>query len=154
DRELQKRIFEPFFTTKGDQGTGLGLSVSQGILRRHDAQLEVNSAPGRGTRFRMVFAPPPQLVPATKAPARATLRVLVVDDDPNVADLLRDLLGERGHEVGLASSIEDAIAWLKGNACDVLVTDLDLQGTSGWKLARRVRETHPTIVIGLITGWP
>ena len=153
--ELQKRIFEPFFSTKGEHGTGLGLSVSQGILRRHDAHLEVESSVGAGSRFRMVFAPPPQLAPAPPLQARpAHLRVLVVDDDPNVADLLRDVLGEQGHDVGLASSIEDALAWLDDNRCDVLVTDLDLRGTSGWKLARKVRETHPSIVIGLITGWP
>ncbi len=153
--ELQRRIFEPFFSTKGEHGTGLGLSVSQGILRRHDAHLEVDSALGAGSRFRMVFAPPPQLAPApplTQQPSH--LHVLVVDDDPNVADLLRDVLGDQGHDVGLASSIGDALAWLEGNRCDVLVTDLDLRGTSGWKLARRVRETHPNIVIGLITGWP
>lgn len=151
--ELQKRIFEPFFSTKGEHGTGLGLSVSQGILRRHDAHLECDSSAGAGTRFRMVFAPPPQL--AAAPPIEAThLHVLVVDDDPNVADLLRDVLGDQGHDVGLASSIEDAIDWLKDNRCDVMVTDLDLRGTSGWKLARRVRETLPNIVIGLITGWP
>jgi PAS domain S-box-containing protein len=152
--ELQKKIFEPFFTTKGEAGTGLGLSVSQGILRRHDASLEVDSAPGRGTRFRIVFTPPAAIAERSTPRDSGARRILVVDDDPNVADLLRDVLGDHGHDVGLASAIDDAILWLSTNPCDVLITDLDLKGTSGWKLARRVRETHPHIVIGLITGWP
>ncbi len=151
--DVQQRIFEPFFTTKGEQGTGLGLSVTQAILKRHDVDLELDSAPGRGTRFRLKFAKTDSVLPRTKVAAKQSLRVLVVDDDPNVADLLRDVLTEHGHEAGLASDVNDALKWLETNPCDVLITDLDLNGTSGWQLARRVRETYPSIVIGLITGW-
>ena len=154
DAELHTKIFEPFFTTKGATGTGLGLSVSQGILRRHDATLEVDSTPGRGSRFRIVFPSPlgtaSRAVKADKGP----LRILVVDDDPNVADLLHDMLGEHGHDVGLAGDTDNALQWLAQHPCDVLITDLDLKGTSGWKLARKAREMQPNIVVGLITGWP
>lgn len=152
-KDVQERIFEPFFTTKGEHGTGLGLSVSHAILKRHDIDLELDSESGRGTRFRLKFAKTDVVAPRITVESKEHLRVLVVDDDPNVADLLRDLLAEHGHDAGLASDVGDALLWLGENTCDVLITDLDLKGTSGWQLARRVRETYPHMVIGLITGW-
>ncbi|MBC7792126.1 MAG: response regulator [Clostridia bacterium] len=151
--EVQRRIFEPFFTTKGDSGTGLGLSVSHAILKRHDIDVGLDSAVGRGTKFRLKFAKTDAAGPRIAVEPKANLRVLVVDDDPNVADLLRDLLEEHGHSAGLASEVGDALIWLEQNPCDLLITDLDLKGTSGWQLARRARETYPHMVIGLITGW-
>jgi len=152
--EVQRRLFEPFFTTKDEEGTGLGLSVSHGILRRHDAEIQFDTEIGRGTRFRLIFAP----VTAPAAPPRiidtSALAIVVVDDDSAVADLMQDLLEELGHSVTLLSTLADTLAFVADNRIDLLITDLDLPGTSGWQLARSVRRVVPEVLVGLITGWP
>jgi PAS domain S-box-containing protein len=150
---VQQRIFEPFFTTKGDKGTGLGLSVSHWILRRHDAQIHLQSEPGKGTTFRITFAPfhaPPR---ATAGGKSSGLTVLVVDDDPAVGDVVHDLLEERGHHVLVVTHPGAAAQVLGETHADILITDLDLPGMSGWQLAQKVRQIQPGIIVGLITGW-
>jgi PAS domain S-box-containing protein len=151
---VQQRIFEPFFTTKGDKGTGLGLSVSHWILRRHDAQIKLQSEPGKGTTFRLVFAPfaPPKL--RERLPTSpGGLSILVVDDDQTVAEMMRDLLAEHGHEVTVVNHPSEAAQALGKSPADLLITDLDLPGMSGWQLARKVRELQPEILVGVVTGW-
>src|SRR2546423_2547115 len=107
--EVRSRIFNPFFTTKGKTGMGLGLAVSYGIIRRHDGTVEVESQTGRGSTFRIrlplaragarvrpataeLTAPPATLVRGTRA------LFLVVDDEANVRELLRDILAKDGAE--------------------------------------------------------
>ncbi len=150
---VQQRIFEPFFTTKAERGTGLGLSVSHGILRRHDAQIHLSSEPGKGTRFRLVFAPFKTGGKQGVKLDKDVLDILVVDDDKNVAEMMRDILIEHGHRVEVAHHPSDAAQLLGARAADLMITDLDLPGMSGWQLARKVRELKPDILVGLMTGW-
>ena len=112
---MRARIFDPFFTTKGVRGIGLGLSVVYGIVQRHGGRIEVESAPGVGTvhagcacpRGRGVGGRPPLRSKARPWRARRSgpaghaspLRVLVIDDEPNVRTLLADLLRAVGHTV-------------------------------------------------------
>ncbi len=152
--DVQRRIFEPFFSTKGATGTGLGLSVAHGILRRHDAQIHLESEPGRGTRFRLVFAPAEPTAKRSLKAAQASLRIVVCDDDPAVAALIKDLLEEMGHQVALAHSVGETLKLVAERPIDVLLTDLDLPEMSGWQLARNVRRIQPKVTVGLVTGWP
>ncbi len=152
--EIQMRVFEPFFTTKGENGTGLGLSVSHGILRRHDAFVDIDSKPGRGTRFSLAFTPVGLSATATRRIDGSAMSVVVVDDDSSVAELIKDLLEEIGHNVTLIDNQGDTVAFIAKNRVDLLITDLDLPGTSGWQLARSVRHVRPDILVGLVTGWP
>jgi len=150
---VQQRIFEPFFSTKGERGNGLGLSVSHWILRRHDAQVQLTSEPGQGTSFRLTFAPfspPPR---RTKGERGDALTIMVVDDDPTVADVIHDLLTEQGHEVLVVNHPTAAAQLLGQRSADLMITDLDLPGMSGWQLASKVREIQPDILVGLVTGW-
>jgi CheY-like chemotaxis protein len=157
-RELLARIFEPFFTTKGPQRSGLGLSVSYGIVRRYRGDLTAESRPGTGTVFtvRLPLAPvgaaPPE-EPAAPVPAAAGLRVLVVDDEDRVRETLRDICTDEGHHVLEARSGREALDLLAGQAVDVVCTDLGMPGMTGWQLADQIRERWPQVRVGLITGW-
>jgi PAS domain S-box-containing protein len=152
--EVQKRIFEPFFSTKHEGGTGLGLSISHWILRRHDAHVQLVSEPDKGTSFRLTFTPLDTGRRERPRLAGGDLDVLVVDDDATVGDMIGDLLGEQGHNAVVIRDPAAALAHLAVNPAQLLITDLDLPDMSGWQLARRVREQHPTVLVGLITGWP
>ncbi len=95
---MRERIFDPFFTTKGPQGTGLGLSMTYGILSRHGARIAVESEEGRGSTFRMAFPRGEAREPAVPLPVdepaavAESLRCLVVDDERAVATVLGDVL--------------------------------------------------------------
>src|SRR5678815_1351006 len=94
---VRTRCLEPFFTTKGERGTGLGLAMVYGMVQRHSADFEIESATGCGTTMRLIFAESvPRLAPAVSSQALrvslASLRILIVDDDPVVIRSLEDTL--------------------------------------------------------------
>jgi signal transduction histidine kinase/ActR/RegA family two-component response regulator len=159
--EVRSRIFDPFFTTKGKAGMGLGLSVSYGIIRRHEGAVAVESEVGRGTTFRMRFpkageaALPLKAVPAPLPPSHRTghLRILVVDDEDYVRELLSDILEREGCEVVLAAEGREAVELFEAQAFDAVFTDVGLPGMSGWELARFVRERDSVVALAVITGW-
>jgi signal transduction histidine kinase/ActR/RegA family two-component response regulator len=162
--EVRSRVFDPFFTTKGKAGMGLGLAVSYGIIRRHEGGIEVESELGRGTTFRIKLpaaAASAKQEPAAEAPAIALVpqrtdatRILVVDDEENVRELLADILESEGYQVELASSGREALdKFGDGAAFDALFTDLGMQGMSGWELAHAVRELDEKIPVAVVTGW-
>src|SRR5690625_5333659 len=110
---VRRRIFEPLFTTRGERGTGMGLSVSYGIIREHDGRIEVESAPGEGTRFNISLPASAEdaAVQSRKEPESAVqpARALVVDDEPRVRSLLVQLHGRRRREEEDASSGPQAL---------------------------------------------
>ena len=159
--EVRSRVFDPFFTTKGKGGMGLGLSVSYGIIRRHEGTVEVESEVGRGTTFRVRFqkageaAMPAKTGAAVSLPTRRDggLRILVVDDEDYVRELLADILEREGCEVALASEAREALRLFELGGYDAVFTDVGLPGMSGWELARAVRERDEDVALAVITGW-
>ena len=159
--DVRSRIFDPFFTTKGKAGMGLGLSVSYGIIRRHEGRVEVESEVGRGTTFRMRFpvvgeSDTQRIVdtgPLPPARADGSLRILVVDDEDYVRELLADILEREGCEVVLAGEGREALTLFDAQVFDAVFTDVGLPGMSGWELARAVRERDDRLALAVITGW-
>ena len=170
--EVKTRIFDPFFTTKGKAGMGLGLAVSFGIIRRHEGSVEVDSEVGVGTRFRISLpkaqltdepialeVEPPRLPVETPYISAARLfegyqpKILVVDDEEAVRELLRDLLESEGCRVYLAPGGREALNLFGAQQFDGVFTDVGMPGMSGWELAHAIRERNETIPIAVITGW-
>jgi signal transduction histidine kinase/ActR/RegA family two-component response regulator len=160
--EVRTRIFDPFFTTKGKAGMGLGLSVSYGIVRRHEGTVEVESEVGRGTTFRVKLplasgaatsAAKDAAAAALPVPSSCDLRILVVDDEDYVRELLEDILSREGCEVVLAADGHEAIAQFESREFDAVFTDVGLPGMSGWELARFIRERNEEVSLAVITGW-
>ena len=167
--EVRSRIFDPFFTTKGKAGLGLGLAVSFGIIRRHGGNIEVESHYGSGTEFRITLpvakiaqetvtpsecvAPAlPEVMPlVTGSPTRT--RLLVVDDEEFVRELLRDILEGEQCDIFLAESGSEALSLFKEIKFDGVFTDVGMPGMSGWELAREIRRINKRIPIAVITGW-
>jgi len=156
--DIQPRIFDPFFTTKGERGTGLGLSVVYGIVHGAGGEITVTSAPGRGTRMEVslpravwVEAEPPR--PVRVQHEEEPVHVMVVDDEPAVRELLRDILASLGHDPDVFDSGVAAFeAYVRGRY-EVVFTDLGMPGMTGWELARALRDRDPAVTIAIITGW-
>jgi len=171
--EVRSRIFDPFFTTKGKAGLGLGLAVSFGIIRRHGGNIEVESQYGQGTEFRITLPvakivetpivkrelavetpePPPLVAAAAPSGTLPPTRLLVVDDEDFVRDLLSEILESEHCEVELAKDGTEALALFREREFDAVFTDVGMPGMSGWELAREIRQVNETIPIAIITGW-
>ena len=156
---IRGKIFDPFFTTKGPQGTGLGLSMTYGILSRHGARITVDSHEGRGTAFRLTFAPGEasdvEAPGSTAEPAApgASLRCLVVDDEEQVGTVLGDVLVAGGHRVVVLTDGGEAIARFRAEPFDLVFTDLAMPRVSGWQVAQSVKEIAPAVPVVLVTGF-
>jgi signal transduction histidine kinase len=150
--EVLPRIFDPFFTTKPvGVGTGLGLSICHGIVSSLGGQITAYSAPGEGTTFRVVLPTtepvrldangPVSEGPISRSGRRA--RVLVIDDEPPIANTLRELLSPE-HEVVAATSAREALALVdESPEFDVLFCDLMMPGMSGIALYEHIRAKRP-----------
>jgi signal transduction histidine kinase/CheY-like chemotaxis protein len=161
--DVRARVFDPFFTTKGVRGMGLGLAVSYGVVSRHGGTIEVESDVGRGTTFRIKL--PAAYVPNGDAPAgdepmsagefrrMEMVKVLVVDDEEAVRQLLCEILEDAGCEAAQAASGREALALFDAGRFDAVFTDIGMPGMSGWELAHAVRERDPDVPLAVITGW-
>jgi signal transduction histidine kinase/ActR/RegA family two-component response regulator len=162
--EIRSRVFDPFFTTKAKAGMGLGLAVSYSIVRRHEGSITVESKVGEGARFaiRLPIATGSQA--AVNEPTRPVLtqmpsgrtsgaRILVVEDETYVGDLIVEILEDSGNQVVLAGSGVEALKLLEQNSFDAVFTDVGLPGMNGWELSRSIRARFGEIPIAVITGW-
>ncbi len=148
--EIRPRIFEPFFTTKPPgQGTGLGLSLCQGIVEGHGGSIRVESRPGPGALFVVELSPgaPPSVeseAAAVEAPPRIRGKaILVVDDEPDIAALLAEMLAADGHEVETAANGALALDKLGRRGYDLIVSDIKMPELDGLGLYREVERRHP-----------
>jgi len=161
--DIVDRIFEPFFTTKEvGKGTGMGLASVHGIVHELGGHIVVDTAPGKGTRFRVLF---PALSPdhidtgaevaASRAPVRRlTGRVLIVDDERAVVTFMGDLLESWGLEVVQAANAAEALACVSDEArcCDLVITDHKMPRMTGMQLARELAISRPELPVILYTG--
>ena len=159
--DVQERMFEPFFTTKdAGHGSGMGLSTVHGIVHRHGGHVLVDTAPGRGAAFRMLF-------PAAERKAmvsgetvreivqRAALfgRIAVVDDEPAVADFMQELLARWGLAVTAFADGAAALRALEeGAAFDLVISDQTMPGMTGIAFAHAAHASNPGLPIVLYTG--
>ncbi|MBL8303929.1 MAG: response regulator, partial [Ideonella sp.] len=165
DEALAERVFEPFFTTKPmGKGTGLGLSQVHGFCVQAGGTARLASTPGLGTTVTLVLpardtpAAAPAGVPAEAAGDTAGLagkRVLLVEDNEELADVTAALLGTYGSEVRRAASPREALAHLEaGPAFDVVLSDIVMPGDmDGIALARQLRTQRPELPVVLISGY-
>ncbi len=164
DRDVQAHIFEPFFTTKEQgKGTGLGLSTVFGIVRQSEGSIQVESAPGRGTTFRIhlprtdavaeVSAPPPPADP--RAALRGTETILLVEDEEQVRNVAAGILRRHGYRVLVAQNAGEALLLCERHAggIDLLLADVVMPGMSGPELARRLAATRPAMRILCMSGY-
>ncbi len=162
--ETRRRCFEPFFTTKGERGTGLGLAMVYGIIRRHNADIEIDSALGNGTTVRLSF--PTSVAGAAGTPSvtntaplvPARLRLLIVDDDPLLIKSLRDTLEADGHAVTAATGGREGIeefrqAYERRESFAAVITDLGMPYVSGRQVAAAIKNLSPLTPVILLTGW-
>ena len=162
DEDTRRRCLEPFFTTKGERGTGLGLAMVYGTAQRHGADIEIDSAEGRGTTVRLTFPSPATgsietTHPSSFAPT-SRLRILVVDDDPLLLKSLCDTLELDGHLVSTANGGQAGIDAFQAvhdsaEAFDVVMTDLGMPYIDGRKVASAVKTRAPATPVILLTGW-
>jgi PAS domain S-box-containing protein len=157
---IRQHLFDPFFTTKGARGMGLGMSVVYGIVTRHEGKIEVATALGTGTAFTLEF-PVSQEKPVPVAGHDGAAlpqlirpgRILVVDDEPEVAAVVKDVLATAGHDVDTAISGSDALHMLEVSAYDLVFTDLGMPDMSGWEVAEKINDVRPGLPVALVTGW-
>jgi len=162
DPEVQSRIFEPFFTTKEQgSGTGLGLSTVYGIVNQSGGYVEVESRPGEGTRFHVLFplcsgeVEADELIQEDK-PWKGTETILLVEDEDAVRVVAREALQSRGYRILEASSAADAVficEKLAAGELDLLLTDVVMPRMNGVELSERVLRMQPEARVLFMTGY-
>ena len=155
--ELRDRIFDPFLTTKGVQSTGLGLSVSYGIITRHRGTISVDSSEGEGTTFTIKLPISESVVEEEKLKhlegEAKKARIMVIEDEEPVRNILSAILKKGGHEVETAPDGMQGIEAFKEKEFDLVFTDLGMPGMSGWQVAEKIKSINGRIPVILITGW-
>lgn len=162
DEHARARCLEPFFTTKGERGTGLGLAMVYGMVQRHRSEIEIESTPGQGTTFRLLFhalsTPGAQSAVAREIEPTQPLHLLLVDDDPLVLEACRSVLEQDGHTIVTAEGGEAGIESFR-QSCksarpfDLVITDLGMPYVDGRQVAAAVKAAEPQRPVILMTGW-
>ncbi len=163
-KELIEKAFDPFFTTKGMEGTGLGLSVVLGIIEQHNGTVEINSVLGRGTRF--IIQLPADLskksvdgVVDVKVNAKARSgggeRILLVEDEPGVAQFVSRALARNSYKVEIAMTVGAGLEAFNADPdrFDLVLTDAMLPDGNGIDVVNAVRESRPNMPMLLSSGY-
>lgn len=166
DPSIRDKIFDPFFTTKeAGQGTGLGLSIVDSLVKQSRGSIELDTELGRGTRFRIRLPvteetlqaeEPEPLGDTPDETTRRMGRILLVEDEILVRDVVTALLQPQGFEVHGAASAEEALSQLEdkpNQSFDVLLTDVVLPGQNGFQLADEVKSRFPEMRILFMSGY-
>jgi signal transduction histidine kinase len=157
--EVAARAFEPFFTTKGrGRGTGLGLATAYGVIAEANGTITLDSHEGEGTTLRICLPPAEVAAPAStlvKRPAAASGRVLVVEDEDGVRDIVCRILRRAGYEVHAAAEPAEALRLVREQhlTMDALLTDIIMPGMSGTQLAAELRRTRPDLPVLFMSGY-
>ncbi len=155
------QIFEPFFTTKEEgKGTGLGLSMCYGIITSHKGTISVESTVGQGTTFTIKLPVPGQAAAAEPTAAAvsterdddARATILVVDDEPNIRDILAETLINLGFHVLTAEHGVAALSVIKREHVDVMLLDMRMPLKDGLSLLTEIKDMLPSLPVVIITG--
>jgi len=159
--EVKAKAFDPFFTTKGvGKGTGLGLSMVYGVARQSGGTARIESEEGRGTTVSVLL---PRTSGATSADASSDapspaapygkLKILVVDDEPGVRQVLVDGLAEEGHDVSSASDGPEGLEQLRRQEFDLLIVDFAMPLMNGAEVVKAARLIRPGQKVLFVTGY-
>ena len=159
--ETQERVFEPFFTTKSPAlGTGLGLATVYGIVKQHGGHIVVESEPGQGASFSVYFPASGEPVSSHERVAprfeRRLSRLLLVDDDEPVRNVIATILRRAGHDVTVAADAQLALNAASATAkpFELLISDVVMPGMSGVELSRELLLRSPSLKVLLLSGYP
>ncbi len=159
--EVRRHCLEPFYTTKGEEGSGLGLAMCHGIMRSHGGAVDIDSAPGCGTRIYLRFPLPVEdwekdqdIVATVSSDEEAdSLHVLVIDDHDLSLSLIKRCLMRLNHTVVACRSGEEGLGCIGADTFDVVITDKVMPGIPGDDVARAVKDASPKTPVIMLTGF-
>ena len=164
EEKVRQHCLEPFFSTKIQTGgTGLGLAMVYGMVKRHDGTIEIDSAPHKGTCVCLVFPIRERATPSARPLAAQpehcrSLRILCIDDEPEVRQLMHDVLEVNHHKVTLAPGGREGLELFRSNLrgrepYEMVITDLGMPEMDGHHVARAIKAESPRTPIIMLTGW-
>jgi signal transduction histidine kinase/ActR/RegA family two-component response regulator len=164
DEPTRRRCLEPFFSTKSQRGgSGLGLAMVYGMMERHEGTIEVESEPCKGTTMRLIFpvralSVSDQAAPAAPVQPRQGLRLLCIDDEPLLRELLKQGLELAKHSVEVADGGESGLELFRaahkaGRDFDLVITDLGMPHVDGRQVATSIKAEAPHVPVVMLTGW-
>ncbi len=161
--DITEKIFDPYFTTKEmGKGTGMGLSIVHGIIKNHDGWIRVSSIPGRGSTFDIFFPVAKEVLETTELPRdpvknllRGSERILFVDDEPAIVELMKIMLSRIGYHVVSETDPEKALKQFCEDSenFDLVISDMTMPKMSGDNLARKMLDIREDIPIILCSGF-
>lgn len=159
DNDTLQHIFEPYFTTRRDQGgSGLGMSVVYGIVKRHEGYIDIFSTPGEGTRVVVYFpstrAREMKTVDVPASASKNTETILIIDDEKNIVQLLNTMLTENGYTVHSATSIRGGIELFEehSDVVDLVILDMMMPGMKGAEALEELKRIDPDVNVLLTSG--
>jgi signal transduction histidine kinase/ActR/RegA family two-component response regulator len=161
DPQVLERIFEPYFTTKEQgKGSGLGLSVTHGIIKSHGGDITVRSQPGKGSSFKVYLPVIDDIAEDTETveaanPTTGCERILLIDDEEQIINIEQQILERLGYKVTSKTDSEEALAEfaVQPELFDLVITDMTMPKMNGDQLARRLMDIKPEIPVILCTGF-
>ena len=158
-QEVKERVFDPFFTTRRLLGIGLGMSVSYGVIKRHDGEIVLDSEEGKGTTFNLRIPikkdASQKTIPHEPSHnvAKKNLHILVIDDNEDVRVIVGNILTDAGHTVKTIDNGMEAIELAGKEDFDLVLCDLLMPEVHGYDVVKAFNESDKTQKIGIITGW-
>ncbi len=161
EENIKEQIFDPFYTTKErGKGTGLGLSIVYGIVKQHESQIYVDSEPGKGTTFKMLFPVSDELIEEGAKTAEAVLpegqeTILLAEDDRNIRRMIKGFLEPFGYTLLLAKDGQEALDISRSHegAIHLLLTDVIMPNMNGQELSDAIQEERPGIKVIFMSGY-
>jgi CheY-like chemotaxis protein len=164
DEQIQARLFEPFFTTKEvGKGTGLGLAVVYGIVKQHQGVIQVQSQPGQGSTFSLYFpaVEPKMEMGREQEPLKDTViacggeTLLLVEDDLDIQEVMREVLQECGYTVMIAGNGEEGLSIFEAHtsSIELVIADIMMPKMSGRQFQEQVRKRRPDIKVLIVSGY-